>query len=623
MSSSIRRLQSILLLALVIGLLASPLVAQAQEKSLVWDRFDVDILVKADGTFDVAEHQRIRFTAGSFTFGFRELPVSNFDYADNWAVTDSSGNRYELVSGGSQPYTFTVDDSGYKYGIRWYFPAASDTTETYSLSYTVHGGLRYYDAGDQLWWKAIYSDRSFPVLNGRVNVFVPAEVQEWAAYINGRDAKDSASATLLEGKKTVVFDLDRRLNSGQDFEVRVQFPHGVVAGTVQSWQTRADQQVAAREAEQAYLDRWGPIATLGFGALGALFLFGGPALLYLLWYKLGRDKPVDIVADYLPEPPDDLPPGVAGVLLDEQVDMEDIIATLVDLARRKAISITEEKKGRLLTSTDFIYRRERDDVPLTAFEEELLKAVFGRKQEVELSDLKNKFYQKIGKLKKSLYADVTERQLFVRNPESVRNQYGCLGVLLLGLAGVAAFALVGVFGDLTAAAFLPGFGMGVTAFGFLLLSRFMPKKTDSGSEASARWQAFKRYLKDIDRYTDLDAQKEIWDRWLPYAIAFGVDKEYIRKFEKIDAPAPGWYIPDPTLYGPYRRWYYGSGDTGPMTAGSGGGLGKLGRPGSEGGSLGGGLSEASRGMGNSLTSMSAGLGAMLSSASTTMTSRPA
>ena len=78
------------------------------------------------------------------------------------------------------------------------------------------------------------------------------------------------------------------------------------------------------------------------GALGLLFLLGGPAALYLLWYRLGRDKPVDMVADYLPEPPDDLAPGIAGTLLDEQADMRDIIATLVDLAQRKIISITEE-----------------------------------------------------------------------------------------------------------------------------------------------------------------------------------------------------------------------------------------------------------------------------------------
>lgn len=624
MSRNIRRLQSTFVLALLFCLLAFPLAAHAQEKSLVWDRFDVDILVKTDGTFDVTEHQRIRFTAGSFTFGYRDIPINNFGFIDNWAMTDSGGNRYRLVSGGSEPYTFTVDNSGYSYTIRWYFPPTADDSVTYSLAYTVHDGLRLYADGDQIWWKAIYADRSFPVLDGRVNVFVPAEIQEWGAYINTRDAQDSASATVLEGRKTVVFDLDRRLNSGQDFEVRVQFPHGVVAGTVQPWQAQADADVAAREAEQVYRDTWGPLATLGFGALGALFLFGGPALLYLLWYRLGRDKPVDVVADYLPEPPDDLPPGVAGVLLDEQVDMQDIIATLVDLARRKAISITEEKKGSFLTSTDFVYRRERDDVEMTAFETQLLKSIFGTKQEVELSDLKNKFYDKIPKLKKSLYEDVAARHLFVSNPESVRNQYGCLGVFLLGLAFLAGVALVGAFGDLTAAAFLPGFGMGITAFGFLILSRFMPKKTDGGSESAARWLAFKRYLKDIDRYTDLEAQKEIWDRWLPYAIAFGVDKAYIRKFEKVDAPAPGWYIPNPTLYGPYRRWYYGNAGTGPIPGESdGGGMGRLARPGSEGGGLGGGLSDASRGLGSSLSSMSAGLGSMLTSASSTMTSRPA
>ncbi|RME57310.1 MAG: DUF2207 domain-containing protein [Caldilineae bacterium] len=301
--------------------------------------------------------------------------------------------------------------------------------------------------------------------------------------------------------------------------------------------------------------------------------------------------------------------------------MEDIIATLVDLARRKAISITETKKGKFLTSTDFIYRRERDDVPLLPYEELLLDSIFGKKDEVRLSELKNKFYKKVPKIKKALYEEVTNRGLFVRNPESVRNQYGCLGVLLMVLAGLVGFVLFAVFGTLTPAAILPGFGMGVTAFGFVILSRFMPRKTDAGAELAARWRAFKNYLRDIDRYSDLEAQKEIWDRWLPYAIAFGVDKAYIRKFEQVDAPAPGWYIPDPTLYGPYRRWYYGNGSGGPVTAG-GRGVGDLARP-SEGRSLGGGLGDASRGLGTSLSSMSAGLGAMLSSASATMTSRPA
>src|SRR5205814_1053639 len=112
----------------------------------------------------------------------------------------------------------------------------------------------------------------------------------------------------------------------------------------------------------------------------------------------------------------------------------------------------------------------------------------------------------------------------------------------------------------------------------------------------------------IEKYTNLEEQKTIWDQWLPYAIAFGIDRQYIRKFEGVDAPAPGWYFPSQDVYGPYRRRYYGTPWIGPVSAGGPAGRGSSGK--NEGGSIGGGLSEASRGMGNSLASMSAGLGAM-------------
>ena len=49
----------------------------AQDKSLVWDRFDVDLVINQDGTVDVQEHQTIRFTSGTFSFGYRDLPVNN------------------------------------------------------------------------------------------------------------------------------------------------------------------------------------------------------------------------------------------------------------------------------------------------------------------------------------------------------------------------------------------------------------------------------------------------------------------------------------------------------------------------------------------------------------------
>jgi len=603
-------------------------VGHAQEKSLVWEEFHVDIAVHTDGTFDVVEHQTIDFTSGSFTSGFREIPKRNYGYIDNWQLTDSSGTVYTQQPGGA-PYTFTVEDNYDSYLVRWHFPSIRNASETYSLGYTVHEGLRFYEGGDQVWWKAIYGDRPFPVLDGQVRVSVPdaAEIQEWAAYINGGDARDSATAELNEENDTIVFDLTRRLNAGEEFEVRVQFTSGVVSGTVQPWQERADREAAALEEQIAFRNRWRPIAMLGFGALGLLFLLGGPAGLYAFWYRMGRDKPVELVADYLPEPPDELPPGMAGTLLDETVDMEDIIATLVDLARRKAISITEKtEESWFRSSTDYIYRRERNDVPLNEYEEALLEAVFGNNDQVRLSDLKEKFYKKLPGIKEKLYTAVTHEGYFTANPETVRSQYGCLGVAALAGAVAVGFVLLSAFGNLTGVAVFPAIGLGVTALGLLILSRHMPRKTNKGAEAAARWQAFKNYLRNIDQYSDLEAQKEIWDRWLPYAIAFGIEKEYIRKFEAVEAPAPGWYIPSPTMYGPYQRGYYGRPWVGPRTGTgtesggpvfTGGGFGGMSER------AGGGLGDMSRGMGGSLTAMSAGLGGMLTSASTAMASRPA
>ena len=60
--------------------------AHAQDKSLIWERFDVDITVNADSTIDVAEHQNIRFTSGAFTFGYRDIPRNNLDFIDNWQI---------------------------------------------------------------------------------------------------------------------------------------------------------------------------------------------------------------------------------------------------------------------------------------------------------------------------------------------------------------------------------------------------------------------------------------------------------------------------------------------------------------------------------------------------------
>ncbi len=596
---------------LIVLLLTTTGLAQAQGKTLYWDRWDVDITIRPDGTFRVVEQQTIEFTSGTFRFGTRGIETSRLDRIS--AVEVSEGDRVFRESAGQEPWTFTTYMDGSEFQIQWFFPPTSDSRHTYTVAYTVSGGLRYYADGDQLWWKAVVSNRSFPVYASRVTVHVPepAEIQNWDAY--GTPAR----AQKLDAR-TVVFEAMEEIPAGQEFEVRVQFTPGVVAGEPPAWQAQADAEAAALERQA----RWRPVMDLAMLALGLLFLLGGPAVLYLLWYTRGRDVPVKLPADYLIEPPSDIPAGMAGTLLDERADMEDIIATIVDLARRGVIAIEEVEEPGFLgigAHKDFVYRLQRPPEGLLPYEQTLIREFFGGRAERRLSDLKNKFYTAIPKIQSQLYQEVVRAGYFKANPESVRGLYTGLGIAGLITAAVSGVFLAGALAGYTNWAICPSIGLGATFLGLIMLARAMPRKTAEGSEAAARWRAFRRYLEHIEKYTNLEEAKEVFERYLPYAIAFGVEKEYVRKFAAVNAPAPTWYVPYPPQ--PVGRPYAhpgrpGQGDRAPGRASErpSPGQSEEGVPSLEG---------MTRGTFRGLEAMTGGLFTMLNSAATVLSSQPA
>jgi hypothetical protein len=71
----------------------------------------------------------------------------------------------------------------------------------------------------------------------------------------------------------------------------------------------------------------------------------------------------------------------------------------------------------------------------------------------------------------------------------------------------------------------------------------MPRKTQAGADTAAQWRAFKRYLAAIEQYAELPKAQELFDRYLPYAIAFGIEQSWVRAFARAAAPSPAWYGP--------------------------------------------------------------------------------
>ena len=291
-------------------------------------------------------------------------------------------------------------------------------------------------------------------------------------------------------------------------------------------------------------------------------------LLYLWWRQKGRDHPVGLVADYLPEPPSDMPAGMAGTLVDESADIQDILASILDLARRGAVEIEEvQEKGFLGigASSDFVYRRKPGFWgTVRPYEQTLLQKMFkGSGAEVQLSELKNKFYTTIPTLRKQLYEAVVQEGYFEKSPEATRTTYGCLGTAALVAAVAIGFVLTGALAQYSSFVLCVPLAAAVTAVGLIIVARYMPRRTEKGSEEVARSRAFKRYLQNLEKYTKVEEATGIFERFLPYAVAFGLEQSFIRKFQTVDAPPPTWWIP----YGFPRPYYGGSGGDASMGGG--------------------------------------------------------
>lgn len=595
-----RRVRFLVLLALAATLLGTVGPAQAQSKTLVWEQYDVFLNVLPNGDLRVTERQTIDFTAGTFTFGYRSIPLGKTEGITDFAITEPGGPTYRQTDYSIEPSTFWVDQKGDEVEVRWNFPPTEGSQRTFDVSYTAKGAVRIYDSGDKLQWIAIDSERDFPINNAVVQVTLP----EGASFLDIDSAGVEAEWAQGESGRTVRYVAQRRLSPADTFEIGVEFTHGIVAADTPSWQ-------AAHDQDEFYDLNVRPMLTLGVGVLAALIGLGGPILVYGIWYTRGRDPNVGPVPETLSTPPDELPPGVLGSLIDEQADMKDVIASIVDLARRGYLVIEEiEKKGLLgFGSQDFTFRRtDKSESDLRSYEKRILKGIFGsHRQERKLSSLRNSFYRHLPKIQEDLYKELVREGLFKRRPDTTRKLWTGIGVAAIVLAFLGGIVLVplaqyaGTFPCLAVA-----FGLG--GISLLIAGRFMPVKSPKGAESAAKWEAFRNFLSRIEQMTDLGEASDQFEKFLPYAIAFGMNQSFVTKFARMaDTPAPGWYVPYPR-----RRGYAGGS--------GGGGLAKEMPAGAGAGS--GGLQSMSDSMAGGLQSMSDGLTTMLNSAGRIMRSAP-
>ncbi|HEY0640576.1 MAG TPA: DUF2207 domain-containing protein, partial [Pseudonocardiaceae bacterium] len=254
-------------------------------------------------------------------------------------------------------------------------------------------------------------------------------------------------------------------------------------------------------------------------------------------------------------PPEGLRPGPAGVLLDERVSARHVSATLVDLAVRGYLRV--ERTGDDWTLRWLGTPREGDE--LLEYERTLLDTLFAGRPEVRLSALRTTYAVGFQAVVRRLAEEVTRAGWF-RRPVPGRVPGGPRAVLRLVLPLVALPILLGGGGGLLA---LVGAGWsvvvvlaGLLAAGVIgyLAWRALPARTAVGRALWTRLTGFRTYLETAEA-GQLRAEEaaEVFSRYLPLAVVFGLTKRWARVFAAL-AAAQG--TPATVV------WYAGDGDLG-------------------------------------------------------------
>jgi uncharacterized membrane protein len=276
-------------------------------------------------------------------------------------------------------------------------------------------------------------------------------------------------------------------------------------------------------------------------AVPPLILLG----MYRLWRKRGRDPELTPIAPQY-EPPAQMTPAELGTLVDGKPDMRDITASIVDLAVRGYLHITETENERffgLFTHRDYTFslKKERSEwTALKPHERDLLDALFGGGTSVTLSDLKNKFYKHLPGLRDDLYGRLVSDGYYTGRPDRVRLLYIVGGIVVGGLIGVASTAI------LTARGMQPGSGVAAGILSGLIViffGWFMPSRTTRGTRELEKVLGFREFLSRVegDRLDRMVKSPEMFEKFLPFAMALGVEANWAKAFDGLYSQPPSWY----------------------------------------------------------------------------------
>jgi uncharacterized membrane protein YgcG len=499
---------------LILGVFAlSQIAAFAATEGWEITSFNSDITISPDGTVQITETIVADFANEEHQGIAREIP---YEYNSLLSSYNAGIEFISTKDGNGNDWDNTVYESNGWLNIEMRNHAGVPDNEkhVYEIMYEADNVIGFFDTHDEFYWNVNGTD--WPVATNKVTatVHLPQPIDKADLKVDcftgaWRSSERDCQWTIHDSE-TITFAATRNFDAYENLSIVLGMPEGTIPPP---------------SGKETFMDDFIKYSPLSIPFIVLIIMFN-------LWHKKGRDDQTvrDTVIPHY-KPPKGLSPTETGTLIDEKLDPKDITATIIDYAVRGYIRINEIKKGHELE----LIKPYSTNKP---FEALILNAIFDNNAAGEkklISELKNKFYKEVSKIRKEIMSQLIKDNYFPHNPKTIRTIYIGVGVAIITISASifpAISPLAAILGSISGAI--------VAIFG-----NFMPRKTTKGTETYYVLKGLYEYIDtaEKDRMKFQEDNNIMFEKLLPYAMSFGLIKKWSKAFDGIIKDPPSWYHP--------------------------------------------------------------------------------